>query len=72
MDEFTGELNTLLQKYPNLPEFTLVVRPRITIEVKKTIQTTPIAVAPKPIEVDPALPPVPANLARLKDSMVTN
>ncbi len=35
MDSFQKELNELLIKYPELPEFTLTVRPRVTISIKR-------------------------------------
>ncbi len=45
MDAFTKELNILLQKYPDLPEFTITVRPRLTIEpVKQKIVIPPIGI----------------------------
>ncbi len=53
MDEFQKELNTLLQKYPDLPEFTLTVRPRVTIEVKKVQELIPVTL--------PKLSTVPVN-----------
>ncbi len=47
MKDFTQELNKLLDKYPDLGEFTIHVRPRVTIasammpvEVPKTTFTT--------------------------------
>jgi len=34
MEDFRKKLDALLTEYPDLPEFTLTVRPRIIIEIK--------------------------------------
>lgn len=33
MEDFKKELNVLLTKYPDLPEFTITIRPRLTVEM---------------------------------------
>lgn len=51
VDEFTKELDALLIKYPNLPEMTLTIRPRVVIKTTETIVGKVIQdqVAVKPI-----------------------
>ncbi len=46
MEEFKKELATLLQKYPDLPEFHLTIRPRIVIEETKQKVVVPQFVIP--------------------------
>ncbi len=41
MKEFTIELNKLLDKYPDLGEFTITVRPRLIIQTAQTITAAP-------------------------------
>jgi len=40
MEDFKKQLEKLLLKFPNLPEFTLTVRPRVSIDVAK--KDTPV------------------------------
>lgn len=64
MEDFQKQLEKLLLKFPNLPEFTLTVRPRVSIEVGKSKIIQPVYQAPQntvphidvssPQKVDPA------------------
>ncbi len=49
MEQFQKELDTLLTKYPNLPEFTITIRPRVVISVKSEITSTTL---PKSVKMD--------------------
>lgn len=74
MDKFTGELNELLAKYPDLPEFTITVRPRLEIQTKRepvtklyappvsslgNLSVSDVAKIVDEVIVDPELPPLP-------------
>lgn len=50
--EFQRDLDTLLAKYPDLPELTLTVRPRIVIDIKEKI----VAQEKTPTLVNSAIP----------------
>ncbi len=71
MEQFTKELNELLTKYPDLPEFSLTVRPRLSIEIKSAIKSVipQISVTPVPMLANP-LDPTSLNVdvaKRIKD-----
>lgn len=64
MEEFSRELDLLLAKYPLLPEFTLNVRPRVSIQFAAisapiTVKTGPQPAAPsQPMIGETVLPPM--------------
>lgn len=73
MEDFTRELNILLQKYPDLPEFSLTVRPRVTIEIKKSVVPLPMYATAQPNAIDDReLPPLPnfQDIKRLSEKMI--
>lgn len=57
MEEFQKELDMLLQKYPSLPEFTLTVRPRVSIQLG-TLGTKAYVPSSAPLPASSPLPPV--------------
>lgn len=46
MEEFKRELNLLLAKYPDLPEFTITISPRVKIEFKQPVSVPPLVTPP--------------------------
>ena len=82
MEAFKKELNTLLDKYPELPEFTLTVRPRIVIESKSnvasqvpvnvgyvpTAQAVPGLVVPTTVAQTPTMAAAQATIDRLRST----
>lgn len=60
MDEFKRELNDLLLKHQDLPEFTITIRPRFTIVTKE--EKAPVQAVPVPPPV-PSVPPTTPPLA---------
>lgn len=60
MEDFKKELDALLQRFPELPEFKLTVRPRVVIETKQETKVDPIisavsAYTPPPTSMDNSL-----------------
>lgn len=55
MDSFRKELDALLQRFPELPEFKLTVRPRVVIETKQETKVDPTYLVVPPEIRDQAL-----------------